>query len=280
VPNIRIMQLGDIPASLALCRQAGWNQVEADWRRLLRLEPEGLFVAEIDGRVCGTISVTAYAATSAWIGMLLVDPDFRRRGIGSALMARCIRTLQDRGVESIKLDATDAGRPVYLKLGFRDERPIHRYSALRPTDSLAGASLRPVAETDWAGIAEIDGGAFGADRLRLLRLLATDGPSAIVEEGGRLRGYGFARGGHEAGFLGPIVATDAASAEQLTVALLAALPAENVYWDILPDNAAAADLAEQFGFSVARRLTRMVLGETMNSGDVCRVYGAAGFELG
>lgn len=280
VLTIRTMQSSDIPAGLALCRRAGWNQVEADWRRLLCLEPEGMVVAEAEGRVCGTASVTAYGTTSAWIGMLLVDPDFRRRGIGSALMTRCIRTLQGRGVESIKLDATDAGRPVYLKLGFRDERPIHRYSVSRSANLLAGASLRPIAETDWAAIAATDGRAFGADRLRLLRLLAADGPSVVVEEGGRLGGYGFARDGHEARFLGPIVATDAAVAEHLATDLLATMPAGNVYWDLLPDNRAARNLAERLGFSAARRLTRMVLGETMNSGEVCRVYGAAGFELG
>jgi hypothetical protein len=36
---------------LSLCRIAGWTQLEADWRRLLALSPEGVFVAEEGGRL-------------------------------------------------------------------------------------------------------------------------------------------------------------------------------------------------------------------------------------
>ena len=116
--NIRLMRPADIPFGLELCRQAGWNQLEDDLRRLLELAPEGFFLAEDDGRPCGAASAVAYGVHTAWIGMVLVHKDFRRRGIGAQLMARCIETLRARRIESIKLDATDQGRPVYLKLGF------------------------------------------------------------------------------------------------------------------------------------------------------------------
>ena len=33
------MTKADIPAGMALKARAGWNQSEADWRRLLALEP-------------------------------------------------------------------------------------------------------------------------------------------------------------------------------------------------------------------------------------------------
>ena len=135
--RIRTMSADDIPMGLALCRFAGWNQLEADWRRLLALEPGGVFVAEQDGRPCGTAGTTCYDTRTAWIGMVLVHPDFRRRGVGSALMGHCVRHLQGRGIQSIKLDATDDGRPVYMKLGFKDERAIHRYAGVRP-QGLAG----------------------------------------------------------------------------------------------------------------------------------------------
>jgi hypothetical protein len=50
--------------------------------------------------------------------------------------------------------------------------------------------------------------------------------------------------------------------------------------DTATDDTPAARLAEDLGFSVARRLTRMYLGEKMNPGEVGLTYGIAGFEFG
>jgi GNAT superfamily N-acetyltransferase len=280
MPEIRPMRPDDVPFALELCRLACWNQLEGDWQRLLALEPEGVFVAEDNGQRCGTASITTYGTRTAWIGMILVHPAARRRGIGSALMSHCIRTLQARGVRSIKLDATDQGRPVYLKLGFQDERPIHRYAGQGSIPAETGAVPRPIDEGDWPAIARLDATAFGADRMALLRRLACDGPSAVVGDGGVVRAFGFARPGCEAGFLGPVVATDAEAAGGVVRRLMSALPGGRIFCDVLPENLAAAALAESLGLTVSRRLTRMVLGDTMNPGCVGHVWAAAGFELG
>jgi len=47
--QIRTMTTNDLALGLRLSRQAGWNQTGADWVRLLYFEPEGCFVAELDG---------------------------------------------------------------------------------------------------------------------------------------------------------------------------------------------------------------------------------------
>ncbi|NIA21078.1 MAG: GNAT family N-acetyltransferase, partial [Anaerolineaceae bacterium] len=91
--ELRAMTVDDVADGLELCREAGWNQVAADWRRLLDLEPGGVFVAEEAGWLCATASVISYGTRTGWIGMLMVHPDYRRRGIASALMARCIQAL-------------------------------------------------------------------------------------------------------------------------------------------------------------------------------------------
>jgi GNAT superfamily N-acetyltransferase len=281
----RTMVEADAPFGLELCRLVGWNQLAGDWRRLLVLDPQGVFIAEDDGRPCGTGSTVSYGGATAWIGMILVHPDFRRRGIGSTLMARCIEHLRDKHIAAIKLDATDEGRPVYLKLGFKDERPIQRYclnrqdpgGASRP--AAGAASLPLVTAADLGAMAALDLKAFGANRAGLLKSFLGDGFSAIVTGPGG-RACGFARRGRQASYLGPLVAENPLVAQQVASSLLAQLPAGQVYWDVLPDNAAARQLAESCGFTVARRLTRMYLGDTMNPGEVGLVYGVAGFELG
>ena len=74
------------------------------------LEPSGCFAARVGGRLIGTVTTTTYGRSVAWIGMMVVDPDFRRKGIGTALMRRAIDHVQGRGVRVLKLDATPAGR--------------------------------------------------------------------------------------------------------------------------------------------------------------------------
>ena len=52
--RIRPMTSADLALGLRLSGAAGWNQIEADWRRLWDLQPDGCFVAEQDGVVLGT----------------------------------------------------------------------------------------------------------------------------------------------------------------------------------------------------------------------------------
>ena len=82
--KLRTMTPMDAPVALALSEQAGWNQGDADWRRFLAMEPEGCFVAETNGEPVGT-TVTCVFGGVAWIGMVLVDPRARRRGVATGL---------------------------------------------------------------------------------------------------------------------------------------------------------------------------------------------------
>src|SRR5688572_11538652 len=109
---------GDTDAMLRLCAAAGWNQTPADVRRLLTLGPGGCFAAWDAGRVVGTATTTPYGAELAWVGMVLVDPAYRRRGVATALMGAALDHLRRRGVTTVKLDATPAGRMLYERLGF------------------------------------------------------------------------------------------------------------------------------------------------------------------
>jgi len=112
---IRQMTAADVGMGDSLRALAGWNQTPADWRRILSLEPGGCFVAEWDGLPVGTTTTTCYGTELAWIGMVLVHPDFRGRGIGRALMDHCVEYLKRRGLRSIMLDATPLGERLYSR---------------------------------------------------------------------------------------------------------------------------------------------------------------------
>ncbi|UCD52496.1 MAG: GNAT family N-acetyltransferase, partial [Phycisphaerales bacterium] len=94
------MMVADLELGLSLSRQAQWNQIEADWRRFLDLGGDGCFVAELDGVAVGTTTTCIFESV-AWIAMVLVDVESRRRGVGSALLRHALAFLDDRGVATV-----------------------------------------------------------------------------------------------------------------------------------------------------------------------------------
>src|SRR2546426_751837 len=119
--SLRCLTQADLRFAHSLRELAGWNQTIADWERWLALSPQGCFIAEWNQSPAGTATTIRYEQGLAWIGMLLVHPDFRGRGIGEALLAHCVEYLRSQGVPCIKLDATPQGKVLYDRIGFQEE---------------------------------------------------------------------------------------------------------------------------------------------------------------
>src|SRR5436190_7584909 len=162
---LEIDRLGpsDLEEALRLSTQAGWNQVAADWQRLFDLSPEGCLAGRQDGQLVATATVASFGSAAHWIGMVLVDEAMRGRGVGSAMLAKVLDLARSRGGEAIGLDATDLGRPVYLKLGFTDVAPIDRWCGeLRAVGR--GDGVEMIDRSSFDEIAGMDRQACGADR--------------------------------------------------------------------------------------------------------------------
>src|SRR3954469_22141695 len=162
--TLRYLTGADISFADSLRASAGWNQTPGDWQRFIELSPRGCLLAECEGRPVATATTINYGRELGWIGMMLVHPDFRRRGIARVLMQHSIEILQSAGVKSIKLDATPAGREVYLRIGFKDEFTLTRYQHETAVAQKSGAAIRPATQQDVGKIAELDQAATGASR--------------------------------------------------------------------------------------------------------------------
>jgi len=267
--SLRVMTEGDLAAVDELRRLAGWNQTPEDWRRLLELEPQGCFLAELDNELAGTVTTTAYGQAVAWIGMMLVHPKHRRQGIATLLMRQAIEYLRRRAVRLIGLDATPAGYPLYEKLGFVPEWTLTR--SLNPNPNLnqsqppppaaASSETRELADADWDAVEQIDAAAFGAPRSGLLRSLARHSVKALVWPAGRpVAGWGLLRAGANADYLGPVTCPSPEGAIALVIDLLHGTGTRPAIWDVPDGNKAAKAAAQRFGFAPTRSLTRMYLG--------------------
>jgi ribosomal protein S18 acetylase RimI-like enzyme len=279
--KIRLLVAEDLPAAMRLKEAAGWNQTEEDWLRLLRLEPRGCFAAAAVGRLVGTATTTTYGRELAWVGMVLVDPEFRRRGIASRLMRAALAYLDGEGVRSVKLDATPDGRHVYEGLGFEDELLIERWR--REALEGGGRDAEP-SSLDPARLAEIlefDRLAFGADRARLLESLVAESAGTFVRaEGGRVKGYALTRAGAAADYIGPLVASDFETASGLLDEVIARHAGRPLYLDVNTQFGPLAGALAERGFRKQRDLLRMRRGAETHAGTSAGVFAIAGPEVG
>lgn len=245
---IRLLHLAHLPDLFALSTAAGWNQTPEDWRRLLELEPQGCFGVEQDGHVVASATALTYGEELAWIGMVLTLPEYRGRGYATLLMKRSIDYCRQRGVRTVRLDATEMGRPLYERHGFTPEYAVERWQGE------LSATVPRIYEPDLA----LDRLAFGADRRRLLEKT------------------GCARPGRVASYIGPVTARSAAEAREIILHGGASGPC---FWDIPGPNAAAQALARELGFRPVRRLVRMRLGPPVAERPEF-IFALAGFEYG
>ena len=185
--DARVVELRDehLAGCLALSKSAHWNQNEADWRLMLA-QGRGWGVMLADGTLAASTVVLPYGNKFAWVSMVLVLPEQRRKGFATQLLKKALAENSQSGLASI-LDATPAGHEVYVQEGFRDTWGFKRFALSSSSRETASSKeARPIKEADWRGILELDASAFGASREAVLRDLAARLPdAALVAERGR-----------------------------------------------------------------------------------------------
>ncbi len=269
----------------ALVREAKWNQIEADWRIFLELGH--VYAAQTaSGRIVATTATLPHGGRFAWISMVLVAGDYRRRGLATRLMRRALDDLAAAGLVAV-LDATPDGRAVYRALGFMDSWGFHRLTrrerpgAIEPPPAPDGVTVRPIADADWPALTAHDAAAFGADRSAVLARLRGRLPAAelVAERNGRLVGFLLGRDGRVAAQVGPLIAEDDAAARALLARALDAIEGP-VFIDLADAKADVRSWLEARGFSAQRPFTRMLYGRSQRYDDAARTFAVVGPEFG
>jgi GNAT superfamily N-acetyltransferase len=193
---IAIVRLGAeaAAAGLALSTEARWNQNEADWRFFLT-RGTVFGVRDSDGRLVASAALLPYSSGNAWISMVLVTENWRRRGIATRLVDACLSAATKLGLTSW-LDATPAGASVYGPLGFSPTIQLRR---LRLGDSMRTTASTTLPAGDPHELAARDRRAMGFARDALLaefvgrpgsRLLSNGDALALVRDGRTARHIG------------------------------------------------------------------------------------------
>jgi GNAT superfamily N-acetyltransferase len=288
-----------LPQAQALSDEAGWNQNADDWQVFLRHGE--IFGVQAGEQLVATAAILPYGADFAWISMVLVTAEFRRRGLAKALMQQCLERLHAQHRMAL-LDATEAGEPVYRALGFATLARMTRWSgpggappgrralpaAWAPVlplpqaegeygfhehRRLAGAP-NPLPQAEWE-YGPCDAAAFGADRSFLLDDFLARAGAGVWSDG---ENAAVLRPGRHAWQIGPVIGTPGGATSLLQQAIDAA-PGPVVI-DVLDAGAGLTAALAQRGFSARRGFCRMALGRTTLPGIPARMLAAAGPEFG
>ncbi|HEY4461492.1 MAG TPA: GNAT family N-acetyltransferase, partial [Streptosporangiaceae bacterium] len=158
---VRRLVAADLAACVALSLDRDWGAEENKWSLLLEVA-ECFGVDAPGGGLAGAVVLGRYGSCLASVGMMLVASRYGRQGLGLALMNHL---LGQAGDATVFLTATEAGRPLYRKVGFRTVGRSATFSGrFRPLAGDRPDETRAATGEDVAAVVEVDSRAFGAAR--------------------------------------------------------------------------------------------------------------------
>lgn len=265
---VRVLGIDDLAACQRLAIDRDWGAEDRKWRFLFSVG-DVYGVDDENGELAGTVVSTPYGKDVAAISMVLVAERHERQGLGGRMMRHA---MDDAGTASLCLTATENGRPLYERLGFRAVALCTSYKGEAEGLSGRGTSVPasvPAEDADMAAIQALDAEVFGADRSDMLNGLPAFCESfRVVRDGSGIEGFGGMWRNDDQAVIGPVIAQDAETA----VALIEdVVPPGLARLDIDHRHPELVDWAESHGFRPAFTTTVMEYGAPI-SGDPSRLY--------
>lgn len=244
-PGITLIDLDErhLAEAHRLSAQENWPHRVEDWTFLLRIgHGTGAVMNE---RLAGTALLTPYGPDAATCNMIIVDPSARGAGLGRRLMD----TILDKaGPRECRLTATEAGRPLYERLGFTATGTIRQHQGMA-SELPAPDGLFPVTARDMTDVAALDRAATGMDRRALLDLLFREGQIRLLRDTSGPRGYVCWRDFGRGRLAGPLIARDDDTATRLLQGAIAANAGQFLRVDLTDAAASHAALVEAAGLA-------------------------------
>ncbi len=280
--KIRSLEVADVKQAMHLVLSEGWNQTLQDWKFMIQNSPDICLAAEVDNMVVGTSTAVIYSGELAWIGMVLVDKNYRGKGISKKLLERLFK--ETDSYPGIKLDATPAGRPVYQKFGFADECQLVRMVnfSVQSLQKEENAEVQRIRQTDISSVTEFDRHVFGTGRENLIRFLFNNSEETawMIKTGHRLNGFLLGRKGNKYFQVGPVAAETDEHAIALMQNSLQQLSRQAVVVDVPVGQIRLIEWLIATGFTKQRIFTRMYRHKNLFPGKKHLQYLIAGPEFG
>ncbi len=273
---IRTMSRAELDRVIDWAAVEGWNPGLGDSDAFYAADPAGFFVGVLAGEPVASISLVAYDAQFSFLGLYIVQPAHRGKGLGLKLWRAA---LAQHGTPLVGLDGVVAQQENYKKSGFQLAYRNIRYRGVvagRPSARLVAADAVP-----FDRLLAYDREFFPAPRPTFLSrwIKPADGRALVAINDGRIAGFGVIRACLEGLKIGPLFAESESVAEEVLIALAATARGDTIYLDVPAPNAAAIRLAERHGMKPVFETARMYTGAAPDL-PLSRLFGVTSFELG
>jgi predicted GNAT family N-acyltransferase len=200
----------DISGLIALSASVGWDY---DKQEINTIMTAGNVFGHktINGEIISSAAIIPYDDKLASIGMVIVNGNYRRYGLGKVVTQACIDAVPNN--VPIMLIATEEGQPLYQKLGFHTVASVHKflcdtYSSITLVQIDEEYETIPITDSHFMQIFELDRNAVGAGRREFLESRIRQAKKGIIikQNNGKILGYGLGVEGPINLILGPIVA--------------------------------------------------------------------------
>jgi GNAT superfamily N-acetyltransferase len=276
------LNLDGLQTLVQWAREEGWNPGPRDTDVFIATDPDGYYGYYIGDELIAGGAIVSYNNEFGFMGLFIVKPEFRSRGIGRKLwyQRRDMLIARLKKGAAIGMDGVVAMQPFYNKGGFeiafRDERYEKVGLSLPVNENISG-----IDEKDFDAILAYDKSCFGFSRPRFLKpwLNLPGNKTFKYCEGDQLKGFAIMRKVNVGYKICPLFADRPVIAEELYKACLNDAIGEPVYLDIPVVNKGAVDMVRRFNARYVFECARMYYGKPPGV-DINRVFGITTFELG
>ncbi|MDO9577664.1 MAG: GNAT family N-acetyltransferase [Candidatus Cloacimonadales bacterium] len=277
--QIRTMKRINLNFLIDQAANEGWNPGLHDADTFYQTDPEGFFVAELEGKPVGCISLVKYDISFAFLGFFIVLAKYREKGLGMQLWNHAIK---NAGNCNIGLDGVVAQQENYQKSGFKFAYNNRRYEFEKQTDYKISNHVFSLEEIDFEEILNYDLKCFPTRRRTFLKswLRQTGSLAFGIKENAKLAGFVVIRLCRVGYKIGPLFADSIEQAEKLFQSAISQIPKrEKIYLDIPEINPEAVKLVQKYKMRKVFETARMYTGDFPKI-EINKIFGVTTFELG
>lgn len=282
LPQYRKLSREELDVVIDWAANEGWNPGLHDAAAFWAADPDGFYGMFLEGELIGSASIVSYRGEMGFVGLFIVKPDWRGKGLGTQFWHFFIGRIKERlkpGAPAA-LDGVFAMQEYYAKSGFVF---LHRNLRMLGTGEkgMIDAGLVDLSAVPFEEVVEYDQAHFGAVRGEFLHswIMAEGGLALGMRRGEKLVGMGVVRPCQRGFKIGPLFADDAEVADRIFRGLSSHAAGQPLFLSIPENNGEAVALAKRHGLIECFGCARMVMGPAPDL-PWGKIFGVTSFELG
>lgn len=276
--TISAITADEMPTIIEWAAREGWNPGLNDHQCFYVSDPGGFFAGRINNQIISVGSAVNYGAEYSFLGLYIVDPKFRSRGLGMPITQTLLSHIGDRnaGIDGV-VEMVDK----YKEIGFHLAHNNARYACQGAKQSKIDERIVDANTIPFDLITTYDFLHFRAPRAEFLQCWINQ-PNSIAKIyliNEQVFGFITLRKCRHGYKVGPLFAENYSIAESLFRFALDHAGDEMIYLDIPVPNMNAIKLTEVFKMQQVFATARMYLHEDPKL-PLEKIYGITSFELG